>query len=71
MLIANSRELLNENQNKIILASNSNDTFLTDMLEAECVEFNGHLNESELEQYNVNADRYALSRRRIRQTKLD
>lgn len=71
MMIANSDYLLNRNNNKIIIVSNSNDNFIIDMLHAGFYEIQNSLENNELIRNNNNADRYALTRRRKRDTNLD
>ena len=71
ILIANSGDLIRGHHNKIILASNSNDNFMMEMLNAGFWEIDNYFDKKELLDNNKNADKYALSRRLYYQSNFD
>lgn len=70
-LIANSKELLSQNDNKIIVAVNSNDNYIVESLNGIIVEIPNRFNEEELKENKEKADKYGLIKRFDKNTNMD
>lgn len=70
-LVAHSEDILKENNNKLIVAINSNDTYLSDTLNTEIIFLPSVFNASELESINPACDKYGLIKRKSKETNID
>lgn len=70
-LLANSYELLKKNSNKLVIAVNSNDTFIMESLRAVFVEIQSTFEGHELEQNLDKANTYGLIKRYTNNTNMD
>lgn len=70
-IVAHSDTLLKKNKNKLVVAINSNDTYLSDTLNAETVFLKSVFDEDELKNIVPVCDRYGLIQRRSKETNID
>lgn len=70
-LIVNSKENLEDNKNKIVVATNSNDTYLLDALDIEAVPVSNVFYQHELDSISRACDKYGIMRRKKRESNLD
>lgn len=70
-LIANSKELLSQNDNKIIVAVNSNDNYIVESLKGIILEIPNRFYGDELKQNKEKADTYGLIKRFYKNTNMD
>lgn len=70
-LILNKFELLTRNNNKMIIAVNSSDNYLPSRTNCTVEEIYSTFDDEELRQNRKAADRFALARRKFRQTNID
>jgi len=69
--IANSEELLSENSNKLLVAINSNDSYLFDSLKAEMIHIPPFFDDEELSALKPLSDKFGLIRRKNKKTNID
>ncbi|MCI8623819.1 MAG: hypothetical protein HFG26_09175 [Provencibacterium sp.] len=69
--VANSERILTDNRNKLIVAINSNDLYLSDSLKAESVLIPPVFNEKELKMLKLISDSFGLICRKERETNID
>lgn len=69
--VANSEKLLQTNHNKLVIAVNSNDNYLSDALDTEVINIPAIFNIDELNILNPLSDKYGLIRRKIKTTNID
>ena len=70
-LIANCKELLSKNDNKIIVAVNSNDNYIVESLKGIILEIPNRFYGDELKQNKEKADTYGLIKRYSKNTNMD
>lgn len=70
-LVAHSDELLKSRNNKLVVATNTNDIHLPDTLNAETVLLSPCFTDSEIKELIPSCDKYALSRRKKKETNID
>lgn len=69
--VANSENILIKNHNKVVIAINSNDSYLSDSLNAEIIDINPKFDEQEIRLIEPLADYYGLLRRQPKMTNID
>lgn len=70
-MVAHSEKLLEQNNNKLVIATNTNDIYLSDTLDAETVLIPASFNDNELRIMGAACDKYGLSKRRPKETNID
>lgn len=70
-LVAHSEKLLKEKNNKLVVATNTNDIYLPDTLNAETVLLFPRFEETEIKQLIPACDKYGLIRRKTKETNID
>lgn len=70
-VISNSYDILNEKNNKLIIAYNSNDNFMIESLKSGLVEVSNFFDEKELRENQRLADNYGLIKRRKKHSSID
>ena len=70
-LIAHSEELLQKNNNKLVVATNTNDIYLSDILNAETISISPAFKATELSSMAPVCDKYGLSQRKTKETNID
>lgn len=70
-VVAHSGDLLEQNNNKLAISINSNDTYLSDTLDAETIHLPPVFFGEELKSLNPACDRYGLLKRRPKETNVD
>ena len=71
LTIAHSKKILDENSSKIIIASNTNDDYLVDKLDAELIELPFKFDAKELRLFNEEANKRAFIQKKRNETNLD
>lgn len=70
-LIAHSKEILENNKNKVVIATNSNETYLLDALDIEVVSIRNVFLSNELFYIRTICDKYGIIRRNNRDSNVD
>ena len=70
-LVAHSEKLLKKKNNKLVVATNTNDIYLPDTLNAETVLLPPSFEGDEIKQLIPACDKYGLSRRKTKETNID
>ncbi len=70
-LVAHSEELLKSKNNKLVVATNTSDLYLSDILNAETVLLSPKFQDIEIERMTPACDKYGLSRRKKEETNID
>lgn len=70
-LVAHSENLLDRNKNKLVIAINSHDTYLSDTLHAETIFLPPVLVEDELRSMKPVCDKYGLIQRKVSESNID
>lgn len=70
-LVAHSEKLLKKKNNKLVVATNTNDIYLPDTLNAETVSLPPSFEGDEIKQQIPACDKYGLSRRKTKETNID
>ena len=71
LFIANAKEILVKNKNKLVIAINSNDSFLSESLTTEIIDIEPKFDYREIKLLNPLSDKYALIRRKKDMTNID
>ena len=71
LAIAHSKKILDDNLSKIVVASNTNDDYLIDNLDAELIELNYKFDDKELRLFNEEANKKAFIQKKRNETNLD
>lgn len=69
--VAHCEQLLRKNKNKIVVAINSNDIYLSDTLNAEIIRIPSVFDFEELKKFNPVCDKFGLIKRGKRETNID
>lgn len=70
-LIANSSSVLQKNENKIVVAINSNDNYMVELLKGSVIELPDRFVGDELEENKICANKYGLIKRHRKYTNMD